>query len=495
MTREQWAQVNALFHEGLARPPASRVSWLAGETSDPEIAREVLALIAAHESDGDFLESPAVAFAETTAAPAAPQLIGRVIGPYEVEREIGRGGMGVVYLARDTRLGRAVALKAVGRGGTDPIGRARLQREARAAASLAHPGIATVYALEEFGDEIFIATEFIEGETLREEIQRGPVAPPKALETAIALASALAAAHDGGVIHRDLKPENVMRSAAGGLKILDFGLAQMPEGEGAARLTVEGKVIGTPAYMAPEQIRGNKCDARTDIFSFGIVMFELLAGKHPFGGVGSESTMARILESEPGFPVASARDGDSRMVGGLWVVVRTCLAKHPDARFASAHVLLAALELVRGGSAPIEPPRMGPALQAMRWWQFHQAAACVAYAALMLPLWWARLNIDGRWGLWLFVAGLIATVTASVLRLHLLFAASSLPDEWRAQRTQSHPWLRLAEIALVAVLAGAGFWVLESQPALGATLVSAAVVVLLSFTLIEPATTRAAFRS
>jgi len=112
-----------------------------------------------------------------------------------------------------------------------------------------------------------------------------------------------------------------------------------------------------------------------------------------------------------------------------------------------------------------------------------------------LPLWWARLDIDGRWGLWLFVTGLLATVAASVLRLHLLFAASSLPDEWRAQRTQSHPWLRLAEIALVAALAGAGFWVLEGQPALGATLVSAAVVVLLSFTLIEPATTRAAFRS
>ncbi len=495
----QWRRVNELFHLALERSDSERAHFLDEACgSDTALRAELQTLIDAHSRAGDFIETPVqapAAFPDVVPAPGkvSPPLY---IRQYRIDGVIGSGGMGVVYLAYDTKLERKVALKAISpQYSHDPSRRERLRREGRASANLTHSGIATVYALEEFGDEIFIATEFIEGETLREEIQRGPVAPPKALETAIALASALAAAHDGGVIHRDLKPENVMRSAAGGLKILDFGLAQMPEGEGAARLTVEGKVIGTPAYMAPEQIRGNKCDARTDIFSFGIVMFELLAGKHPFGGVGSESTMARILESEPGFPVASARDGDSRLVGGLWVVVRTCLAKHPDARFASAHALLAALELVRGGSAPIEPPRMGPALQAMRWWQFHQAAACVAYAALMLPLWWARLNIDGRWGLWLFVAGLIATVTASVLRLHLLFAASSLPDEWRAQRTQSHPWLRLAEIALVAVLAGAGFWVLESQPALGATLVSAAVVVLLSFTLIEPATTRAAFRS
>ena len=227
MTREQWARVNALFHEALARPAADRVSWLAGQTVDPAIAREVLALIAAHESDGAFLESPAVAFAETTAAPpAAPPLVGRIIGPYEIEREIGRGGMGVVYLARDTRLGRAVALKAVGRGGADAIGRARLQREARAAASLAHPGIATVYALEEDGDDCYLITEYLQGRTLRDELADGPLPYGRWRLVAIAIAEAVGAAHAQGLVHRDLKPENVMRTDAGTIKVLDFGLAR-----------------------------------------------------------------------------------------------------------------------------------------------------------------------------------------------------------------------------------------------------------------------------
>jgi hypothetical protein len=488
----QWRRVNELFHLALDRSESERVRFLDEACgSDTALRAEVKSLLDAHARVGGFMEVPAAMVAADSPVVAPPPLN---IRQYRIDGVIGRGGMGVVYLAYDTKLGRKVALKAISPEFVhDPSRRERLRREGRALAALSHPGIATLYALEELGDEMLIVTEYIKGETLREEIQRGPMPPPRALETAITLAAALAAAHAGGVIHRDLKPENVMRPAAGGLKILDFGLAQMPEGEDAARLTVEGKVIGTPAYMAPEQILGNKCDERTDIFSFGIVIFELLAGKHPFGGDGSSSTMERIVQSEPGFPVVSAREGDSRLVGGLWRIVRTCLAKRPDARFASAQALLASLELVRSGSSPSEPPRQGPALQAMRWWQFHQVAACVAYAALMLPLWLTRTPI-GRWGLWIFVAGLIATVTASVLRLHLLFAASSLPDEWRAQRTQSHPWLRLAEISLVAVLAGAGFGVLEGNPALGATLVSAAVVVLLSFTLIEPATTRAAFR-
>jgi hypothetical protein len=320
---------------------------------------------------------------------------------------------------------------------------------------------------------MLIVTEYIKGETLREEIQRGPMPPPIALQTAIALAAALAAAHAGGVIHRDLKPENVMRPAAGGLKILDFGLAQMPEGEDAARLTVEGRVIGTPAYMAPEQILGNKCDERTDIFSFGIVIFELLAGKHPFGGDGTSSTTDKIVRSEPGFPVVSAREGDSRLVGGLWRIVRTCLAKRPEARFASAQALLAALELVRSGSSPSEPPRLGPALAAMRWWQFHQAAACVglrgADVAAVVDA-HADRTVGASGYLWPDsspLSPLPCCASTCCSRPHRC-PMSGAPSGHKAIPGSGWP-----KSPFVAVLAGAGFWVLESLPALGALLVSA----------------------
>ena len=493
----QWRRVKELFQQALDRNESERGRFLEEACgSDATLRAEVLSLLAAQSRASGFMEEPAARVASGlgpgASAPPAPLNIGH----YRVDRVLGKGGMGVVYLAYDTKLTRKVALKAISpEYSHDPSRRERLRREAQAAANLNHPGIATVYTLEEFGEEMLLVTEFIEGETLREEIQRGPMAPARALETGIALSAALAAAHAGGVIHRDLKPENVMRGVDGDLKILDFGLAQTPDNRDATRLTLAGRVIGTPAYMAPEQIRGDPCDARTDIFSFGIVMFELLAGTHPFGGTDTSSTIARILEKEPGFPVPTVQGHDGRLVTGLWRIVRACLAKRPEARFGSAQELVTAFQLVRGGSSPGEPPRQPAALQAMKWWQFHQAAACVAYAALMLPLWWAGALIVGKWGLWIFVAGLIATVTASVLRLHLLFAASSLPDEWRAQREQSHPWLRVAEFGLVAVLAGAGFGALQSHPALGATLVSAAVVVLLSFLLIEPATTRAAFKA
>jgi serine/threonine protein kinase len=479
----RWRRINELFHLALEREEPERARFLDDACGpDANLRAEVQSLLDAHSRAQKFLEQPA----------AAPVRINQ----YRIERVIGRGGMGVVYLAYDTKLERQVALKAISpEYSQDPSRRERLRREGLAAARLSHPAIATVYELVEFGDDILIATEYIQGETLRDQIQRGRMEPARVLETAIALSSALAEAHDHDVIHRDLKPENVMRSRNGDLKILDFGLAQMSDTQDATRLTIAERVIGTPAYMAPEQIRGDRCDARSDIFSFGIVMFELLAGTHPFGGTGTRSTFARILEKEPAFPVTTRPGGDSRLIDGLWTVIRTCLAKRPEARFSSAQELAAALQLVKDRSAPSELPRQSSALQAMKWWQFHQAAACVSYAALMLPLWWMRTLVVDKWGLWIFVAGLMATVAASVLRLHLLFAASSLPDEWRAQREQSHPWLRVSEFGLVVVLAGAGFMALESQPALGATLVSAAVVVLLSFLLIEPATTRAAFRN
>jgi serine/threonine-protein kinase len=476
----RWRRVNDLFHQALDRKESERETFLLEACGqDAGLEAEVRSLIAAHSRTDQFLE-----------APAAPVELGQ----YRIARVLGRGGMGIVYLAEDTRLGRRVALKAISPEYThDAKRRERLRREARAAAALAHPGIATIYALEEFGDEVFIAAEYVPGETLREEITRGRATAVSVLETAIGLAGALGAAHDAGVIHRDLKPENVIRTVGGAVKILDFGLAQMAaEGPEAVRLTEHGRILGTPAYMAPEQIRREPVDARADVFAFGILLHELLTGQHPFPGNDTGETIARILESEPLLVRELPDDPDRRLRHELLVVARTCLAKAPAARFVSAHTLLAALVAIReGGTWQNSARRPGAA---MKWWEFHQGATCIAYTVLMLPLWRASRLIGGRPGLLLFVLGLAATVAASVVRLHLWFAASSMPEEWQAQREHSRRWLRTSEVTLVTVLAVAGLWVVEASATIGGILVCAAVAVLLSFTVIEPATTRAAFR-
>src|SRR4051794_2902870 len=256
---DRWARARDLFERALEQSPADPLAWLERqEPPDPVGRAEVMSLLQHHTGAGDFLAQPVLERVPALLDEARSLAPGTVLGPYTIEREIGAGGMGRVFLARDARLGRAVALKAVlpvlARSAAD---RERLRREAQAAAALAHPGICTIYALEEFDDELYIAAEYVEGRTLREEIldARRP-SPGELLETARCLASALASAHARGLTHRDIKPENVMRRVDGELKILDFGLARLqPSGADAApRLTQPGTFIGTPAYMAPEQL-------------------------------------------------------------------------------------------------------------------------------------------------------------------------------------------------------------------------------------------------
>ena len=443
---DAWRRANELFHLALDQPDADRDRFLSEACgADESLRAEVRSLLAAHRRAEGFLESPAVDGLPRTPAggDAAELLIGKQIGQYRVERILGRGGMGVVYLADDTRLGRRVALKAVSPEYThDPTRRERLRREARTAAALTHPGIATIYALEEVGEHAFIASEYVPGETLRDELGRGALPPSRVLETAISLAGALAAAHDRGIVHRDLKPENVIRLGTGGIKILDFGLAEMRASpEHAQRLTADDAVIGTPAYMAPEQIRQGEADARSDLFSLGVVLFECLTGRHPFEGRDAASTIARILEADPDFSTATETTGDREVWDALTRIIRTCLHKSSDARFSSAHALLAALDQVRQRGIWISGTSALPAGGPIRWWKFHQAATCLSYAVLMAPLWLARGAIGGRPGFLVFLAGLVAAVAASVLRLHLWFAVSSIPEEWRAQRDQSRPRL------------------------------------------------------
>jgi len=290
----------------------------------------------------------------------------RIAGRYEIEREIGRGGMGQVYRAHDTRLGRAVAIKRLPPELVhDTELRRRLAQEARAASVLNHPGIATVYDYEEHEGESFIVFEYVEGITLRERGGQRRSTPEEIVDAGIQLAEALVAAHDRGVVHRDLKPENVMVVKDSGrlprVKILDFGLAKQRRavatvaGESAAETatvaTSRGLIVGTVNYMSPEQLEGEPADARSDLYALGLVLYELATGTNPFLGRTPTSTIANILKQEPPpvlerNPVAPAE---------LDRIVRKCLRKRPDERYQSARELAVDLANLRRDSATSAP--------------------------------------------------------------------------------------------------------------------------------------------
>src|SRR6187401_126628 len=280
MKPERWKQVNDLFQSAVERAPGERAAFLDESCyGDEGIRREVESLLTSHERAENFIELPAFEVApELVTNDKAGALVGKLIGHYRIESLIGVGGMGEVYLARDERLGRKAALKLLPDSlTTDETQLSRFKNEARTASSLNHPNILTVYEIGAEGKRLFIATEFIEGVTLRASITCGRINPHAALEIAIQVASALAAAHEAGVVHRDIKPENIMLRPDGYAKVLDFGIAKLTERKPAGSekeietttlgQTQPGLVLGTARYMSPEQVRGQKVDARSDIWS------------------------------------------------------------------------------------------------------------------------------------------------------------------------------------------------------------------------------------
>ena len=288
MTSERWQQVNDLFQLAAERAPHERATFLDEACDGDEgLRREVESLIACYERAGNFIESPAFEVVPELLTDDLPDaIVGESIAHYRIESLIGAGGMGQVYLARDERLGRKVALKFLPERLTANNSQlSRFKSEARAASALNHPNILTVYEIGTEGNRHFIATEFIEGVTLRATLARGRMSVHAALEVAVQVASALAAAHETGVVHRDIKPENIMIRPDGYVKVLDFGLAKLTEQKSASDdqgLTVTntqhtqvGLVLGTPRYMSPEQARGQPADARSDIWSLGAVFTRL----------------------------------------------------------------------------------------------------------------------------------------------------------------------------------------------------------------------------
>ena len=488
----RWSRIADLFDRAQSVRDQDRGAWLVAICGDDTALHdEVTSLLRVHERAGSFISTPATV---EPARAAIDEPIPTVpIGPYRVLRVLGIGGMGVVYLAEDSRLNRQVALKMVAPAVIAEADRVeRLRREARLAASLAHPNIATVFALEEIDGRLFMVSEYVEGLTLRDELANGPLPVPQAVDTIVTLARALAVAHARGIVHRDLKPENIVRTPDGILKILDFGLAIAVDGPGS-RLTADGAALGTPAYMSPEQIRGGQIDGRSDQFALGILLSELLTGTHPFLARTPAATLARILEAMPEpMQLPSTGDADADRAARLNTVIVRCLQKQPAQRFADAAALAAALE--RGGYAapdivvPPEPRRP----RALWWWQFHQAAVAASYALLLIPVWRLRHLIDADVGVPLFLLALVAAVIAGALRLHLWFAARQYPEQWAVQHRRARWWVRGADVVFASILLVKGLIAARMDDPSAPLLVAAAVSLAVVFLVVEPATTRAA---
>ncbi|HSK72177.1 MAG TPA: serine/threonine-protein kinase, partial [Pyrinomonadaceae bacterium] len=308
MDSERWQKIKGLFDVALEIEPEKRSRFLKNACADDvELRLEVEKLLDSFDTAESFMEHPAAEdvaslIIERNGKPES----GERFAHYEIVSQIGEGGMGEVYLAKDTRLNRKVALKLLAAHITEDKNRvSRFRQEAFATSALNHPNIVTIYEIGEWQGRDFIVTEFIEGVTLRSLLRGKKLSLPEMLDIAVQITSALTAAHGAGIIHRDIKPENVMIRSDGLVKVLDFGIAKYTPPKNARTIrealikTKAGEVIGTAAYMSPEQARGLETDARTDIWSLGVILYEMIARKLPFQGSTRSDRIAAILEHEP----------------------------------------------------------------------------------------------------------------------------------------------------------------------------------------------------
>ncbi len=463
MTPERWQRMKALFHGALELPADERVSWVATAVKDDrELEKDVLALLRAHVAGDNPLDVPIEGTPPSSSSaldigPALPP--GTVVGAFRIEAELGRGGMGIVYLAFDERLQRPVALKALaGAAAADPTRRKRLQNEALLAATITHPGIATVYRLDQIDGNLYLATEYIAGHTLRHEMERGPVGVQRALGFVRDILQALAAAHEAGVVHRDLKPDNVMVSTAGAVKIVDFGIARSERF--ALTKVTSGGAPGTPAYMSPEQLAGVDADARSDLYAVGVMLAEMISGRHP---------------GTPDIPPLPTQ---------LQTVVDKSLMREPAGRYQSATEMLRAIEALQ------QPARGNVTLG---WWRFHQLIAAIVYWLMIAPAWIARVAIGGAIGRVLFLSILAAVVVSSILRLHHCFSSYYYAAHLDQVRGQGATALRVADVVFVGGMVAAALLLGDDNSGLTELMLSVAIGAAVAAFFIEPATTRAAF--
>ncbi len=353
MTAERYQQIEELYHAALGRQPEERRAFLEQACAGDEgLRNEVESLLGYDERADEFIETPPDDVAAAVLAAGWKQLaVGTTLGHYRVGSFLGAGGMGEVYRAQDTRLNREVAIKVLPASFANDADRLRrFEREALATSALNHPNILTIYDIGTQDGTPYIVAELLEGEELRQQLNDVALAQHKVIDYALQVASGLAAAHSKGIIHRDLKPENIFITTDGRAKLLDFGLAKLRPAKPAAGASSElitqkastdpGVVMGTVGYMSPEQVRGQAADHRSDIFSFGVILYEMLSGRRPFTAASAVEVMNAILKEEP----EELTKTNARITAMLERIVRKCLEKKPERRFQSASDLGFALE-------------------------------------------------------------------------------------------------------------------------------------------------------
>src|SRR5262245_11611487 len=409
MEADRFKQVDRLLQLALEHPSAERGEFLRRACGgDAELEREVRSLLTSQERAGSFLESPAIQLAAQALAgeqskdmqsadlPIRPTLrrtadsfLGRIVSNYRLEERLAAGGMGVLYRATDLKLGRSVAVKVLSRQlAPEETAKARFLREARAASALDHPNLGAIHHIEEQDGELFIVMALYQGETLKQRLKKGPLPVDEALQVLRQMALGLEAAHRAGIVHRDIKPANVLRTDDGIVKILDFGLAKLTsDSQAATAVTQPGETMGTVPYMSPEQLRGQAVDVRSDLWSFGVVAYELLAGVTPFQADSSAATAMRILSEEP--PALASVSGVPDWLAKL---VTQLLRKAPGERPQSAGEVLSRLDRPSSPSRSrrkSRPVLLASAILAVARWHdrfFGSSTAASIRSLAVLPL-------------------------------------------------------------------------------------------------------------